>query len=97
VLARLLHLSLSWRPGETLTCAQTEEAAHSALEALGKANAKAISVAYNEDYQQVHICRRFRKPGWRHAGSCQSPGGTAMASTAEGGEEEAVGVNTDRV
>jgi len=90
VLARLLHLSLSWRPGETLTRAQTEEAAH-------KANAKAISVAYNEDYQQVHICRRFRKPGWRHAGSCQSPGGTAMASTAEGGEEEAVGVNTDRV
>jgi hypothetical protein len=51
----LLHLSLSWHPGGTLTRAQMEEAAHSALEALGKANAKAIFVAHNEDYAQVHI------------------------------------------
>ena len=51
-----VHISLSWRPGETPTREQMEAAAHSALAALGMANAKAIFVAHNdEDYEHVHI------------------------------------------
>ena len=51
-----VHLSLSWRPGETPTRAQMETAAHAALDAIGMANAKAIFVSHNdEDYAHVHI------------------------------------------
>jgi Ti-type conjugative transfer relaxase TraA len=51
-----VHLSLSWRPGEKPTREHMEEAAHSALEALGMSNAKAIFVAHSdEDFRHVHI------------------------------------------
>jgi Ti-type conjugative transfer relaxase TraA len=51
-----VHLSLSWRIGEKPTREQMEEAAHSALQDLGMANAKALFVAHNdEDYAHVHI------------------------------------------
>ena len=51
-----VHLSLAWRPGETPSRQQMEEAARSALKALGMENAKAIFVAHNdEDYSHVHI------------------------------------------
>ena len=51
-----VHLSLSWRPGETPTRAQMENAAHAALDALGMANAKAIFVSHNDEgYAHVHI------------------------------------------
>ena len=51
-----VHLSLSWHPGETPAREEMEEAARSALEALGMGNAKAIFVAHNdEDYFHVHI------------------------------------------
>jgi Ti-type conjugative transfer relaxase TraA len=51
-----VHLSLAWRPGETPTREEMEEAARSALAALGMADAKAIFVAHNdEDYAHVHI------------------------------------------
>jgi hypothetical protein len=39
----------------------------------------------------------FPQTGWRHAWTCQSSGGTAMASTAEGVKKRPWGVNTDRV
>jgi Ti-type conjugative transfer relaxase TraA len=51
-----VHLSLSWRPGETPSRQQMEEAAHNALASLGMGNAKAIFVAHNdEDYEHIHI------------------------------------------
>jgi ATP-dependent exoDNAse (exonuclease V) alpha subunit len=51
-----MHLSLAWRPGEKPTREQMEEAARSALAALGMKNAKALFVAHNdEDYSHVHI------------------------------------------
>lgn len=51
-----VHLSLAWKPGERPTREQMEEAAHSALEALGMGNAKALFIAHNdEDYAHVHI------------------------------------------
>jgi Ti-type conjugative transfer relaxase TraA len=51
-----VHLSLSWRPGETPSREQMEEAARSALAELGMGNAKAIFVAHNdEDFSHTHI------------------------------------------
>lgn len=51
-----VHLTLSWRPGETPTREQMEEAARGALKDLGMENAKALFVAHNdEDYAHVHI------------------------------------------
>jgi hypothetical protein len=51
-----VHLSLSWRPGETPTREQMEEAARSALADLGMGNAKAIFVAHNdEDFPHAHV------------------------------------------
>jgi Ti-type conjugative transfer relaxase TraA len=51
-----LHLSLGWRPGEEPTREQMEEAARSALAALGMGNARALFVAHNdESYSHVHV------------------------------------------
>ena len=51
-----VHLSLAWRPGDTPTREQMEEAARGALEALGMGNARALFVAHDdEDYAHVHI------------------------------------------
>jgi Ti-type conjugative transfer relaxase TraA len=51
-----VHLILSWRPGEKPSREEMEEAARSALAALGMANAKALFFAHNdEDYSHVHI------------------------------------------
>jgi Ti-type conjugative transfer relaxase TraA len=51
-----VHLSLAWKPGETPTRAEMEEAARGALDALGTKNARAIFVAHNDkDYAHVHI------------------------------------------
>jgi Ti-type conjugative transfer relaxase TraA len=51
-----VHLTLSWRPGETPTREQMEEAARGALKDLGMGNAKALFTAHNdEDYAHVHI------------------------------------------
>ena len=51
-----VHLSLSWRPGETATRAQMEEVAESAMQAIGIGNAKAIFAAHNdEDHVHMHI------------------------------------------
>jgi Ti-type conjugative transfer relaxase TraA len=51
-----VHLSLAWRIGEKPTREQMEEAAKSALAALGMGNAKALFVAHDdEDYAHVHI------------------------------------------
>jgi Ti-type conjugative transfer relaxase TraA len=51
-----VHLSLSWRPGEKPTHEHMEEAAHSALDSLGMANAKAIFVSHtDEEHPHLHI------------------------------------------
>ncbi len=51
-----VHLSLGWRPGETPTRAQMEEAAHEALAAMGMANARALFAAHNDEgYAHMHI------------------------------------------
>ena len=51
-----VHLSLAWRPGETPSREEMEQAARDALKALGMENAKAIFVAHNdEDYAHIHI------------------------------------------
>ena len=51
-----LHLSLGWRPGEQPTRAQMEDAARSALAALGMGNARALFVAHNDErYSHVHV------------------------------------------
>jgi Ti-type conjugative transfer relaxase TraA len=51
-----VHLSLSWRPGETPTRAHMEEQVKIALAAIGMANAKALYFAHgDEDYPHLHI------------------------------------------
>jgi len=51
-----VHLSLSWRPGETTTREQLEAAAHDAMQAIDMGNAKAIFIAHNdEEYVHLHI------------------------------------------
>jgi Relaxase/Mobilisation nuclease domain len=51
-----VHLSLSWRPGETPTREHMEEQVQSALAAIGMANARALYFAHrDEDYRHVHI------------------------------------------
>jgi ATP-dependent exoDNAse (exonuclease V) alpha subunit len=51
-----VHLTLAWRPGETLTQKEMEDAARDALKALGMENARALFVSHNdEDYAHVHI------------------------------------------
>lgn len=51
-----VHLSLAWRPGENPSRAEMEEAARSALKALGMENAKALFAAHSDEgYAHVHI------------------------------------------
>jgi Ti-type conjugative transfer relaxase TraA len=51
-----VHISLAWRPGQTPTREQMEDAARGALKSLGMGNAKALFVAHNdEDYRHVHV------------------------------------------
>jgi Ti-type conjugative transfer relaxase TraA len=51
-----VHLSLSWKPGETPSRQEMEEAARDALKALGMENAKALFVAHSDlDHAHVHI------------------------------------------
>jgi hypothetical protein len=52
----VVHLILSWRPGETPDRAQMEEAARSALAAMGMANAKALFASHNDErHPHIHI------------------------------------------
>jgi Ti-type conjugative transfer relaxase TraA len=51
-----VHLSLGWKPGETPTREQMEEAARAALTSIGMGNAKALFAAHNDEgYAHVHI------------------------------------------
>ena len=51
-----MHLSLSWRPGETADARTDGRSRARRLKALGMANAKALFVAHDdEDYAHVHI------------------------------------------
>lgn len=52
----VVHLALSWRPGETPDRAEMEEAARGALSALGMKNAKALYVCHNDEaHPHLHI------------------------------------------
>jgi hypothetical protein len=51
-----VHLSLSWRPGQTPSRAEMEEAALGALKSIGMENAKAIFAAHSdENYFHMHL------------------------------------------
>jgi Ti-type conjugative transfer relaxase TraA len=51
-----VHLALGWRPGETPSREEMEEAGRGALKALGMENAKAIFAAHtDESYSHLHI------------------------------------------
>ena len=51
-----VHLSLSWRPGETPSREEMEQAAHGALAAMGMENAKALFVSHNDEaHPHLHI------------------------------------------
>jgi Ti-type conjugative transfer relaxase TraA len=51
-----VHLSLGWRPGETPTTEEMEQAAREALNAMGMGNAKALFVIHNDEgYPHLHI------------------------------------------
>ena len=52
----VVHLALSWRPGETPSREEMEQAAHSALKAMGMENAKAVFVSHNDEaHPHLHI------------------------------------------
>jgi hypothetical protein len=51
-----VHLSLGWKPGETPTVSQMQEAAKEALAAIGMANARALfAIHTDEGYAHIHI------------------------------------------
>jgi Ti-type conjugative transfer relaxase TraA len=51
-----VHLSLGWRPGETPTIMQMNEAARDALKALGMENGRALfAIHSDEGYAHIHI------------------------------------------
>jgi hypothetical protein len=51
-----VHLSLSWRPGQTPSRQEMEEAAQGALAAMGMGNAKAVFASHNDEaHPHVHI------------------------------------------
>lgn len=51
-----VHLALGWRPGQTPTREEMEQAALGALKALGMENARAIFAAHSDEaYAHIHI------------------------------------------
>lgn len=83
-----VHLSLSWRPGETPTRPQMEAAAHAALDAIGMANAKAIFVAHNDEgYAHVHVVASKINPDTNRAYDLKG-NYLALSKWAEGYERE---------
>jgi Ti-type conjugative transfer relaxase TraA len=52
----VVHLALSWRPGETPSRVEMEAAAHGALKAMGMENAKALFVSHTDEaHPHLHI------------------------------------------
>ncbi len=91
-----VHLSLSWRPGETPTRSQMEEAARGALDALGMGNAKALFVAHNdEDYAHVHIVASKINPATARAYDLEKSWRT-LSTWAEGYERDHGGIISTR-
>src|ERR1700722_4464204 len=91
-----VHLSLAWRPGETPTQAEMEEAARDALASLGMGNAKALFVAHNdEDYAHVHIVASKINPATGRAYDLAASWRT-LSTWAEGYEREHGGVISTR-